>query len=245
MALGTVAYMSPEQARGEPLDARTDLFSFGAVLYEMATGMVPFKGTTSAVIFDALLNRVPTPPLRLNPDLSPELDRIIGKALEKDRDLRYQNAAELRADLKRLKRDTDSARVSAPTLPAQPRKRKYTWIYAVAGVVLVAALAAGLYFCRQPAAVSSAQWVQITDFPDSATQPALSPDGHILAFIRGPETFLTSGPVYLKFLPDGPPIQLTHDDGVKLGPVFSPDGSRIAIPVPVWKVSTGILTKCR
>ncbi|MGC1627163.1 MAG: serine/threonine-protein kinase, partial [Candidatus Acidiferrales bacterium] len=112
-AIGTVAYMSPEQARGEDLDARTDLFSLGAVLYEMSTGQAAFNGNTSAVVFDAILNRTPASPSSINPNVPPKLEDLIGKALEKDRDYRYQTAAELRGDLKRLRRDTDSGRVAS------------------------------------------------------------------------------------------------------------------------------------
>jgi serine/threonine protein kinase len=187
VALGTVAYMSPEQARGEPLDARTDLFSFGAVLYEMATGTVPFKGNTSAVVFDSILNRLPPSASGLNSNLSPELERIIFKALEKDRDLRYQTAAEIRGDLKRLKRDSESARVSSRQLQPSVERARRRWIYPLATIALLAARGAGFYFWPSRGPVPSSEWVQLTDFPDSATQPALSPDGHMLPLSGDPK----------------------------------------------------------
>jgi serine/threonine protein kinase len=238
-AVGTVAYMSPEQARGQAVDARTDLYSFGVVLYEMVTGTAPFRGNTTAVIFDAILNRTPAAPARLNPDVPAELERIILKALEKDRDVRYQAAPDLLADLKRLRRDVESGRTTAPVTPA-PRRRP-VWLYVGAGVALLAAIVvAGLMLARSGRQTATRiPWQQITSFTDSATSPALSPDGRMLTFLRGPETFVvTSGQVYVKMLPDGQPVRLTNDNLPKMSPVFSPDGSRIAYTVPwdTWVV---------
>jgi eukaryotic-like serine/threonine-protein kinase len=169
--LGTVAYMSPEQVRAKELDARTDLFSFGAVLYEMATGALPFRGESSGLIFEAILNRVPVAPVRLNPDLPAELERIINKALEKDRNLRYQHAADVRTDLQRLKRDSESGTVAVREAPAARAAK--LWKVAVP-VLLVALLAAGGLYYRshqQSKHLTEKDTIVLADFSNSTGDP--------------------------------------------------------------------------
>lgn len=239
-AVGTVAYMAPEQARGQDLDARADLFSFGAVLYEMATSRRAFSGSTGAVIYDAILNRDPVPPARWNPALPQDVERIIAKALEKDREMRYQTAAELRADLKRAKRDSESAARGVVgsagvrgEVPQRPRPSRP----AVAAVAAIALLVlGGLLFLRsrRASAPPRSRWTQLTHFTDSVTSPALSPDGRMLAFLHGPDTFVGPGQIYVKILPDGEPVKLTDDALEKMSPAFSPDGSRIAYTATPW-----------
>ena len=169
-AVGTVAYMSPEQARGEELDARTDLFSFGAVLYEMATGRMAFTGNTSAVIFDSLLHKAPASAARANPDLPNELDRIINKALEKDRALRYQSAAEMLADLKRLRRDSSSARVEIAAEQSSPKKNK-TLLWAIGGVVALALVAGAAFLWRSRSGGEQITSVAVMPFVNASNDP--------------------------------------------------------------------------
>jgi serine/threonine protein kinase/Tol biopolymer transport system component len=244
-AVGTVAYMSPEQIRGKELDARTDLFSFGVVLYEMATGSLPFRGETSGVITEAILNREPAAAVRLNPDLPPKLEDIINKALEKDRDLRYQNASEIRADLKRLRRDTSSGRISstrtgavqvqAPEMAsssasvavAQPAaKPSHTkFIVAGAAVVLAAAAFAMYHFKGGSTAPSGpAKITQISHWNKPLDAARLSPDGHTVAF-SAPVAGVTQ--VFVMLTSGGDPLQLTSDAGDKFVDSFSPDGAEI------------------
>src|SRR6266481_4433154 len=186
--VGTAAYMSPEQARGETLDARTDLFSFGVVLYEMATGRQPFSGATSAVIFNQILEHTPTPPSTVNPQIPVKLEEVVNKALEKDRDLRCQTAAELRADLKRLKRDTDSASRITPVAAVPPSailtRRPRRWLLAsaiLAAVALVAAVS-WLYYSRGSWPAGTMRMIPFTSSAGAKSTPAFSPDGKELAF---------------------------------------------------------------
>ena len=197
-AVGTIAYMSPEQARGKDLDARSDLFSFGAVLYQMATAKLPFEGDTSAVIFDGILNREPVAPTELNGALPPKLEEVIRTALEKDRDLRYQSAADMRAELKRLKRDTSSGRVPAATTvtrstpatttTAQSAAKRSTWskvrigVRITAIVFLIAFTAYNFYRSRHTLKVQNLQFEKLTD-SGKAAQVGISPDGRYIAYV--------------------------------------------------------------
>jgi serine/threonine protein kinase len=231
--IGTATYMSPEQARGEETDARTDLFSFGVVLYEMATGHPAFSGTTSALIFDAILNRSPTSPVELNPALPPELERIINKALEKDRDVRYQVASELRADLKRLKRDTESGRAVAAGLYRHierggikpPLRRRL--VIALTSAVVIAAAVLAYWLARPLAPPPELEERRLTANPSENPlyQGAISPDGKYLAY--GDHMGL-----HLKLLQTGEVLNIPQPEGrapdfyVWWPNAWFPDGTR-------------------
>ena len=217
--LGTAAYMSPEQARGERLDARSDLFSLGAVLYEMVTGRPAFSGDTAPAIQRAILNDTPSSPRAINSHVPAALEHVVMRLLAKDRDARYQQASDVRIELQRLARELEA--------DSHPWRHRWRRGGAIAAMILVGV---GIWVTRQSetGAPTQRDYPQITHFADSATSPALSADGRLLTFIRGRSTFNGSGEIYVKALPDGEPVQLTSDRLQKMSPVFSPDGSTIA-----------------
>jgi Tol biopolymer transport system component len=216
---GTVRYMSPEQVKGEAVDERSDVFSLGAVLYQMIGRAHPFGEGSVAEVIAAILTREPAP---LADTVPADVRRIINKSLEKDRARRYQTARDLAVDLEQAARALD-----APA-PVTPKTGPLVWIAAAAVLVGAAGLAVWLLNRPQTAAPGSSELIQITDFADSAVAPAISPDGRMVAFLRGSTPFLTQGQVYVKLLPNGDAKQLTNDPRGKYGVAFTPDGTHVA-----------------
>jgi Tol biopolymer transport system component/predicted Ser/Thr protein kinase len=223
-ALGTVAYMSPEQVRGKELDARTDLFSFGAVLYEMCTGTLPFRGDTSGTMFDSILNRSPVAPVRINPDTPPKLEEIINKCFEKDRNLRYQHASDIRTDLQRMKRDTESARVEVVTT----RSRRWSlWqiVFAAFGIGVITLLFVIGARWKGSGTALHTTLSQVTFAGGIEEYPAWSPDGKALLYTGDVGRIRK---IFRKDLTSGQDSQLTHGDFDELQPTWSPDGRQVA-----------------
>jgi eukaryotic-like serine/threonine-protein kinase len=229
--VGTIAYMSPEQAEGKEVDARSDIFSFGSVLYEMITGEKAFRGETKLSTLSAILDRDPVPPSSVTRQTPPELEKLVLRCLRKDPERRMQHMGDIKLALNELKEESDSGKLAlAPGELAYPKRTQGHWWIGIALAVLVLASVAALmvWVRRSMKPADRSAWTQITNVPDAVSQPALSSDGRMIAFIRGPSTFAGPGQVYIKMLPEGEAVQLTNDSLEKMSPVFSPDGSRIA-----------------
>lgn len=223
--VGTAAYMSPEQAEGKKLDARSDTFSFGAVLYEMVTGRRAFAGESTAATLGAILHREPKPIGEIRGEVPPELEKLIMRCLRKDLQRRAQHMADIKIALEDLKEESASGKL--PPLE-RPRTRPPWWAVATLILVVLGTAAGAFLWLRNPSEpLDRSKWTQITNLPDAVSQPALSSDGRMVAFVRGPETFITHGQIYVKLLPNGNPRQLTNDDLDKDFPTFSPDGSEV------------------
>jgi serine/threonine protein kinase len=224
--LGTIAYMSPEQVRGKELDPRADLFSFGSVLYEMATGALPFGADTSGLMFDAILNRAPVAPRRLNPQLPPRLEDVVTKCLEKDRDLRYQHASEVRTDLQRIKRDSESARLTLTQPTVQPKRwSRWRVLAAACGVAVVAILLVVGARWKGSGTPLRTTLSQVTFAEGVEEYPAWSPDGKVLLY-TGEVGKIRK--IFRKDLASGQDSQLTRGDSDELQPAWSPDGKQVA-----------------
>jgi serine/threonine protein kinase len=226
VVLGTVGYMAPEQVRGQTTDHRTDIFAFGTILYEALTGQRAFRKSTSVETMNAILNEEPTSVSQLAPTIPLALQRMVQRCLEKNPEKRFQSAHDLAFALEALS-DSGGSSTSAPFQAFRVSNR---WIYVSIGFVVIAAVLAIFWLLPQHTKQNT-QWVQLTNFPDSVTQPAVSPDGRMMTFVRGLSTFAAPGEIYIKMLPSGQPVQLTHDNLPKMSPIFSPDGSRIAYTV--------------
>ena len=228
---GTLSYMSPEQARGEALDERSDVFSFGIMLYELVTQVHPFVQDTRADTLAAILNRDPRP---IAVAIPAELRRILRKCLDKDRARRYQSMRDVAIDLENLAQEisnpgTEPLSPAAAPAPSGGPGHRTAWIASGLVVAVGAVVAAIIWWNPAKPAPAQSGYEAITEFTDSATAPALSPDGRMVTFIRGGAWFLTNeGQIYVKMLPNGEPLKLTDDPRPKLGPVFSADGSRVA-----------------
>jgi serine/threonine protein kinase len=228
--VGTVAYMSPEQAEGKTLDARSDIFSFGSVLYEMITGRRAFQGSNKLATLSAIIDKDPAPPSQINKQTPPELEKLVLRCLRKDSERRLQHMGDIKLALTDLKEESDSGKLTLPSgevVLARPRQNHW-WPWIAVSCLILAGVAAALLWLRSPKPADRSEWTQLTNVPDAVSQPALSPDGHMLTFVRGPSTFAGPGQIYVKMLPAGEAVQLTHDDSHKMSPVFSPDGSQIA-----------------
>ena len=209
--MGTPPYMSPEQTRGQEVDKRTDIWAFGCLLCELLTGKRAFQGETLSNMIAAILEREPDWNA-LPAKTPPKVRELLQQCLQKDATRRFQNIKQARSLIEQAQ-----------------RKRNYWQLGAVAAVAVALLAIGGALWLRGPAQLPGRdQWVPLTKLPDSVSQAALSPDGRMITFVRGASTFYGPGQIYVKMLPDGEPKQLTRDDEVKMSPVFSPDGSRIA-----------------